>query len=41
MENLFHTSIEIDREKVNNRRQQVKLGGLQIFHFTFVDTQKK
>ena len=41
MENLFHTSIETDRGKVNNCRQQRKLGGLHIFHFTFIDTQKK
>ena len=32
---------EIDRRKVNNCRQQVKLGALKIFHFAFVDTQKK
>ena len=40
IENLFHTSIETDRGKVNNCRQQRKLGGLHIFHFTFIDTQK-
>ena len=41
MNNLVYTSIEIDRGKANSCHQQVELGGLQIFNFTFFDTEKK